>query len=472
MAHVTDTPAFLQSTEPDDSMELYPDNGQPVEDIDIDFDREETVPPVNDDLMLDDAKSDIEMPVETTTNIATDEAMLDDIIDGEDAVVPEVPEVPEEGMEDDLIDEDDEELLDFSDIDEPEKVTGHDTITSTLSLDLAVAPTTTLGDGVDGHSLAQLDTIHETSGAAEVSPQLAPLESADDGTQQSLHNSTEPKATEQIDQVPISAAPDTESTAVPSSTQYQLEEDDLLDDLEEDVQYHDPTERVQQNAEEHSRQNDPTERLQQNAEAYSQHDDPTERIQQHDAEECLQREEPNDPELRQNTEEDLQPEANASSVHLSQTGSADHLIHPHETDETLGKGINGNPVVDTTAAAMVQDTDALASEVVETQAVMSTGSPTTCTGLHPILCYFEQEQYPLFPLKTTVEGSEHFAAAGLLEDENLVNSSLGDLLRACRLRMIEEIGVVSEVDELTAEVELLGLKFSEVNTSLTSYEPH
>lgn len=487
MSLVPDAPAFLQSTEPDDSMELYSDNGQPVEDIDIDFDREETAPTVNDDLMLDDAKSDIEMPVETTTNVEIDEAMLDDVVNAEDT------EVPEEGMEDDdavvnedaiinedaviiedtVIDEDDEELLDFSDIDEPEKVTANVTITSAPSLDFAVVHTTTLGDELDEQSVTQLDAVRETSAAAEVPPQLVPPEeSADESTQQSLHNSVEPEVTEQTDQVPVSAAPNTQSAAVTTSTQYEQDETDLLDDFEEDVQHDDPTERLQQNAKEYPQHDDPTERFQQIVpEKYPQNGDPTERVQPNDAEEYPQNEEIEDPELREDTQEGLQPGTNASTVQLSQIGSADGLIRPHKTDESLGKCNDSNSDGDTNAAAVAQDADVIASGDVETQAVKGKGTPTTFTGLHPVLCSFAQEQYPLFPLKTTIEGSEHFAAVRLLEDENLVHSSFGDLLRACRLRMIEEIGVVSELDELCADIEVLGLKFSEVNTSLTSYEP-
>lgn len=84
---------------------------------------------------------------------------------------------------------------------------------------------------------------------------------------------------------------------------------------------------------------------------------------------------------------------------------------------------------------------------------------STVTGLHPTIVIYDGGRYSLFPSSEPADGEEYF-----LEDENLVNGSIGDLLHACRVVLAETI---SEDDELELGIGSLGLFVGEVsNTSI------
>ncbi|KAF2148371.1 hypothetical protein K461DRAFT_324722 [Myriangium duriaei CBS 260.36] len=77
----------------------------------------------------------------------------------------------------------------------------------------------------------------------------------------------------------------------------------------------------------------------------------------------------------------------------------------------------------------------------------------TFTGLHPTVVKYDGGQYTLFPSSEPSEGEEYFLA-----DENLVNSSIGDLLQACRAVLGEAI---TEDFELELQVDDLELSIGE-----------
>lgn len=79
----------------------------------------------------------------------------------------------------------------------------------------------------------------------------------------------------------------------------------------------------------------------------------------------------------------------------------------------------------------------------------------TITGLHPTIVEYETNEIYLFPSRDSSISSTY-----LLQDENLVTTSLGDLLQACRTVLADNI---SENEELVLGVKELGLYVSEVS---------
>ncbi|KAK5149733.1 hypothetical protein LTR04_006977 [Oleoguttula sp. CCFEE 6159] len=75
------------------------------------------------------------------------------------------------------------------------------------------------------------------------------------------------------------------------------------------------------------------------------------------------------------------------------------------------------------------------------------------TALHPTTVVYQGDEISLFPSRAQ-KSSEMY----LLQDENLVNGSIGDLLQACRSVLDKD---VSDDDELVIEVAELGLHISE-----------
>ncbi|TKA67923.1 hypothetical protein B0A49_05673 [Cryomyces minteri] len=75
------------------------------------------------------------------------------------------------------------------------------------------------------------------------------------------------------------------------------------------------------------------------------------------------------------------------------------------------------------------------------------------TALHPTTVMYQGDEMSLFPSRAQ-KSSEMY----LLQDENLVNGSIGDLLQACRSVLDKD---VSDDDELVIEVAELGLYISE-----------
>lgn len=86
-------------------------------------------------------------------------------------------------------------------------------------------------------------------------------------------------------------------------------------------------------------------------------------------------------------------------------------------------------------------------------------SPTV-TGLHPTIVEYNGNEVYLFPSKEPAKPEMY-----LLQNENLVTTSLGDLLQACRTALGEGI---SEDEELVLGVEELDLYVSEVCLSFLS----
>lgn len=83
--------------------------------------------------------------------------------------------------------------------------------------------------------------------------------------------------------------------------------------------------------------------------------------------------------------------------------------------------------------------------------------------LPPIIVHYDGNELSLFP-PSEGGSSETF----LLDDENLVNVSITDLLRACRVVLGETF---DEVDELVLSIEALGISLSEVSpTSLKDWK--
>jgi len=80
----------------------------------------------------------------------------------------------------------------------------------------------------------------------------------------------------------------------------------------------------------------------------------------------------------------------------------------------------------------------------------------TVTGLHPTIVRYENSEIALFPSGDPTSQDEYF-----LEDENIVNGSIGDMLEACRVVLG---GDISEDEELELTVEELGLSLSEDST--------
>jgi len=80
----------------------------------------------------------------------------------------------------------------------------------------------------------------------------------------------------------------------------------------------------------------------------------------------------------------------------------------------------------------------------------------TVTGLHQTIVKYEGSEVFLFPSGDPTSQEEYF-----LEDDNIVNGSIGDMLEACRVVLG---GDISEDEELELTVEDLGLSLSEDST--------
>jgi hypothetical protein len=79
----------------------------------------------------------------------------------------------------------------------------------------------------------------------------------------------------------------------------------------------------------------------------------------------------------------------------------------------------------------------------------------TLTGMHPTIVEYQENEVYLFPSRDPAVPEQY-----LLQNENLVTTSLGDLLQACRAALGDSI---SEDEELVLGVEELDLYVSEVS---------
>jgi hypothetical protein len=89
-------------------------------------------------------------------------------------------------------------------------------------------------------------------------------------------------------------------------------------------------------------------------------------------------------------------------------------------------------------------------------------SPTV-TGLHPTIVEYQENEVYLFPSRDPAVPEQY-----LLQNENLVTTSLGDLLQACRTALGDG---VSEDEELVLGVEELDLYVSEVSFGISPAFP-
>ncbi|GAB7349827.1 hypothetical protein MBLNU459_g0533t1 [Dothideomycetes sp. NU459] len=137
----------------------------------------------------------------------------------------------------------------------------------------------------------------------------------------------------------------------------------------------------------------------------------------------------------------------------------------HESREDVGHEAHaestvadpGDQVHASQPAELHVNTEVLVSEETEHVSPQETrpDSPTV-TGLHPTIVEYDGNEIYLFPSREPASFEQY-----LLENENLVMSSLGDMLQACRGVLGESI---SEDEELVLGVEELDLYVSEDST--------
>lgn len=145
-----------------------------------------------------------------------------------------------------------------------------------------------------------------------------------------------------------------------------------------------------------------------------------------------------------------QPTVQASEIQEVQDDAADQdPADPVVTDALEGSHPQPAPLrVDTELSQVEEPEDVTTRE-------RQPNSPTV-TGLHPTIVEYDGNEIFLFPSREPASFEQY-----LLENENLVTSSLGDLLQACRVVLGESI---SEDEELVLGVEELDLYVSEDST--------
>lgn len=146
-----------------------------------------------------------------------------------------------------------------------------------------------------------------------------------------------------------------------------------------------------------------------------------------------------------------QPTAQANTINEAQEDAADNDTTEPAVVETAQEA---NPSI---PASLHLDTELSQHEAAEDLSTHDTEphSPTV-TGLHPTIVEYDGNEIFLFPSREPASYEQY-----LLVNENLVTSSLGDLLQACRVVLGESI---SEDDELVLGVEELDLYVSEDST--------
>lgn len=146
-----------------------------------------------------------------------------------------------------------------------------------------------------------------------------------------------------------------------------------------------------------------------------------------------------------------QPTAQANNIHEVQEDVADNDATEPAVAETAQESNLSQP------ASLHLDTEVSQHEAAEDVSTHDTEphSPTV-TGLHPTIVEYDGNEIFLFPSREPASFEQY-----LLVNENLVTSSLGDLLQACRVVLGESI---SEDEELVLGVEELDLYVSEDST--------
>lgn len=139
-----------------------------------------------------------------------------------------------------------------------------------------------------------------------------------------------------------------------------------------------------------------------------------------------------------------------------------HAAHPTENEHKE----QGNDNVETGVAQEAdeesfqpsltrQETDLSNYTVPEDYSRERQANSPTVTGLHPTIVEYQENEVYLFPSRDPAVPEQY-----LLQNENLVTTSLGDLLQACRTALGDGI---SEDEELVLGVEELDLYVSEVS---------
>lgn len=147
-----------------------------------------------------------------------------------------------------------------------------------------------------------------------------------------------------------------------------------------------------------------------------------------------------------------------SAQHDSAQMAAEESHHqPAEADDVVASTTEDAVEVPDHAAVLTVDVEATNVNVTD-QADVRERQPNspTVTGLHSTVVEYNGSEILLFPSSDTSLSSEY-----LLGNENLVTSSLGDLLQACRSVLGQSL---SEDEELVLGVEELDLYVSEDST--------
>ena len=364
----------LQPPVVDDTMEISSDRGHVDEDIDIDFDQDLELNHQqysDDDQMVDDVKDHGLTTVTEQTDVGTnDDIMVEDALST-------AAEENDGIMQDDLtLQEHDEELLDFTDVDDNLDIepTYHEEIIS----DEHIAPIVNVDDDFDGVDYTEsaedavvVDTAHDV-GLVDPPPN-------------------------------VDAQPDAESQLNHHDT--LAPEDEITDETAEDIpSIPEPTAGNDKDAHDVHALTAPEDHPDGNEVAAEQ----PARQQRNDLTDSLS--------LALEAGEEP-PQSHPTPLHL------DTQVSTHEEDHD---------------AADVEE---------------SRGTPTW-TGLHPTIVRYQGSEVALFPSGDPLSAEQYF-----LEDENLVNGSIGDMLQACRVVLGESI---TEDDELEISVDDLGLCLSEV----------
>lgn len=394
MAATLAQPTFgLQPPTNDDTMEISSDFGAMDGDIDIDFDSAgEQMQYEEDDQMVDDVKSDRENP--------DDHVMLDDDITSN----PGDREMQEAAPPQEV----DEDLLDFSDIEDAPP--------------LEHQPTQPVAQPVvEQPAPAAVNTPSHTPTPAPVSLPEEPLEQVQSDVAAELLN----QGADVIDHTVQQGEQDQQ----PQTT--ILPEDQLPEQLplqqEEQLHEHSPHE---------------------NAE-------PTVHASEEDA--------PQHQELAHAVPEDAVPEVTESIESSAESLDQTAQQHPalaaeefsHEQPAASVENVDTNISASQPAALTVDTESSRVNEVDHDNSRERQPDSPTVTGMHPTVVEYEDSEVYLFPPKLP-QGTEQY----LLENENLATTSLGDLLQACRSVLGDNL---SEDEELVLGFEELDLYISEVS---------
>ncbi|KAI4766463.1 hypothetical protein E4T52_01220 [Aureobasidium sp. EXF-3400] len=184
-------------------------------------------------------------------------------------------------------------------------------------------------------------------------------------------------------------------------------------------------------------------------------------------------------------QEDTQPSLNADSAEQSETYAQETVVEStenanviNENPEECAQVVHQSPAEDQhleqgnddipTGVAQEHDEQPIKRTLTRQETDLSNytvpddlsrerevNSPTV-TGLHPTIVEYQENEVYLFPSRDPAVPEQY-----LLQNENLVTTSLGDLLQACRTALGDGI---SEDEELVLGVEELDLYVSEDST--------